>query len=65
MAKKIRNGTDVGWNFNQSAEYVLYPTELRSAKKIVMVFDDLLREEKTHVNHIMSEEDTAASIVSI
>ena len=41
------------------------PRELRSEKKNVKVFDDLLLEKQTHVNRIMSQEDTAMSIVSI
>ena len=65
MAKYIRDKSDVVCNFYQLAEDVLDPRELSSEKKILMVFDDLLLENKTHVNRIMSEEDKATLVVSI
>ena len=64
MAKEIRDKSDVVCNFCQSAEGVAVPKELSSEKKNLMVFDVLL-ENKTHVNRIMSEEDKVTSIVSI
>ena len=63
MAKEIRDKSDVVCNFYQSAEDVPDPRELSSEKKNLMVFDDLLLENKTHVNRIMSEEYTTMSIV--
>ena len=67
MAKEIRDKSDVECNFYQSAEDVPDPRELSSEKKNLMVFDVLekLEKQKTHVNRIMSEEETATSIVSI
>ena len=65
MAKEIRDKSDVVWNFYQLAENVPDPRELSSEKRNLMVFDDLLLENKTHVNRIMSEEDTATLVVSI
>ena len=59
MAKDIRDKSDVVCNFYQSAEDVPDPGELSSEKKNLMVFDDLLLKNKTPVNRIMSEEDTA------
>ena len=65
MAKEIRDKSDVECNFYQSAEDVPDPRELSSEKKNLMVFDDLLLENKIPVNRIMSEKDTATLIVSI
>ena len=65
MAKDIRDKSDVVCNFYQSAEDVPDPRELSSEKKNLMVFDDLLLENKIAINRIMSEEDTATLIVSI
>ena len=65
MAREIRVKSDIEYNFYQSAEDVPYPRELSSEKKNLIVFGDLLLENKTPVNRIMSEEDTATSIVSI
>ena len=65
MAKDIRDKFDVECKFYQSVEDVPDPREPCSEKKNLMVFDDLLLENKTHANRIMSEEDTATSIVSI
>ena len=65
MAKEIRYKSDVVCNFYQSAEDVPDPRELSSEKSNLMVFDDLLLENKTHVNRIVSEEDTATLIASI
>ena len=42
IAKEIRDKSDVVCNFYQSAEDVPDPIELRSEKKNLMVFDDLL-----------------------
>ena len=42
MAKDIRDKSDVECKFNESAEDVSDPRELSSAKKNLMVFDDLL-----------------------
>ena len=65
MAKEVRDKSDVVCNFYQSVEEVPDPRELSSEKRNLMVFYDLLHENKTHVNHIMSEEDAATLIVSI
>ena len=59
MAIEIRDKSDVVCNFYQSTEDVPNPRELSSEKKNVMV------KNKTPVNRIMSEEDTATLIVSI
>ena len=45
MAKDIRDKSDVVCTFYQSAEDVPDPRELRSEKKNLMVFDDLLLEK--------------------
>ena len=45
MAKEIRDKSDVECKFNQSAEDVSDPRELRSEKNNLMVFDDLLLEK--------------------
>ena len=45
MAKEIRDKSDVGCYFYQSAEDVPDPRELSSEKKNLMVFDDLLLEK--------------------
>ena len=63
--KFLHTLSDVVCNFYQSAEDVPDPRELSSEKKNLMVFDDLLLENKTPVNRIMSEEDTATFTVSI
>ena len=65
MAKYIRAKFDIVCNCYQSAEDVPDLRELSSEKKKLMVFDDLLLENKTPVNRIMSEEYTATLIVSI
>ena len=65
MATEIIDKSDVVCNFLQSAEDVPDPRELSSEKKNVMIFDDLLLQNKTHANRVMSEEDTATFIVSI
>ena len=65
MAKEIRHKSDVECNFYQSAEDVPDPRELGSDKRNLVIFDDLLLENKTRVNRIIPEEDTAALIVSI
>ena len=65
MAKEIGDKSDVECNFYQYAKDVPDLRELSSEKTNQMVFDDLLLEKQTHVNRIMSEEDTATSIVSI
>ena len=65
MAKEIRDKSYVVCNFYQSSEDVPDPRELSSENKNLMVFDDLLLENRTHVNRIMSEKDTATLIVSI
>ena len=65
IAKEITDKSDVECNFYQPAEDVPDPRELSSEKKNLMEFDDLLLEKQTHVNLIMSEEDTATSTVSI
>ena len=46
MAKEIRVKSHVVCNFYQSAEDVPDPIELSSAKKNLMVFDDLLLEQQ-------------------
>ena len=46
MAKEIRDKSDVECNFYQSAEDVPDPREVSSEKKNLMVFDDLLLENK-------------------
>ena len=65
MSKEIRDKYDVVCNFYQSAEDVPNHRELSSEKKNLMIFDDLLLENKIPVNRIMSGEDTATLIVSI
>ena len=65
MAKEFRDKYDVECKFYESAEDVPDPRELSSQKKNLMIFDDLLLENKTHVNRIMLEEDIATLIVSI
>ena len=65
MAKVIRHKSDDECKFYQSAEDVPDPRELSSEKKNLMVFDNLLLKNKTHVNRIMSEKDTATLIVFI
>ena len=65
MAKNIMGKSDVECKFYESADDVSDPRELSSGKKNLMVFDDLLLENKPRVNRIMSEEDTATSIVFI
>ena len=65
MEKEITDKSDVVCNFYQSAEDVPDPRELSSEKKNLVVFDDLLLEQQTPVNRIMSEKDTAELIVSI
>ena len=65
MAKEIRDKSDVQCNFYQSAEDVPDHRDLSSEKNNLMVFDDPLLEKQTHVNRIMSDEDTSTLIVSI
>ena len=65
MAKEIRDKSDVVCIFFQLAEDVLDPRELSSEKKNLMVFDNLLLENKIPVNRIILEEDTSTLIVSI
>ena len=66
MAKNIRGKSDVEYKFYESAEDVSDPRELSSGKKNLMIFDDLFYlKNKTRVSRIMSEEDTATSIVFI
>ena len=65
MAKAILDKSDVECKFDESAEDDCDPRELRSVKKILMVFDDLLLENKSHMNRIMLEDDIARLIVSI
>ena len=65
MAKEIRDKSDVVCNFYQWAEDVPDPRELSPEKKNLMVFDDLLLENKIAVNRIMSDEDRATLIASI
>ena len=54
MTKKIRDKSDVVCSFYQSAEDVADPRELSSEKKNLIFFDDLLLQNKTPVNLIMS-----------
>ena len=65
MAKDIKDKSDVECKFYESVEDVPDPTELSSEKKNLTVFDDLLLENKSHVNRIMLEKDIATLIVSI
>ena len=65
MAKEIRDKSDVVYNFYQAAEDVPDPRDLSSEKKNLMVFMISYSKNKTDVNRIMSEEDTATLIVSI
>ena len=53
MAKWIIDKSDIECKLYESAEDVPDPIELSSDKKNLMVFDDLLLENKTHVNRIM------------
>ena len=46
MAKEIRDKSDIECNFYQSAEDDPDPRELRSKKKNLMLFDDLLLEKE-------------------
>ena len=46
MAKEIRDKSDVGCNFYQSADDVPDPRELSSEKKNLMGYDDLLLEKQ-------------------
>ena len=57
MEKEIKDKSDVVCNFYQSAEDIPDPRELSSEKNNLMVFDDL--KDKTPVNRMMSEADTA------
>ena len=63
MAKNIRGKSVDERKFYESADDVPDPRELSSGKKNLMVFDDLLLQNKARVSRIMSEEDTATSIV--
>ena len=65
MAKKIRDKSDVVCNFYQLDEDGPDPRELSAVKKNLMVFDNLLLEKQNTGKRIMSEEDTATSIVAI
>ena len=65
ITKEIRDKSDVECNFYQLAEDVPDPRELSSEKKNLMIFDVCYLKNKTPVNRIMSEEDTATLIVSI
>ena len=65
MAKDIRDKCDVECKFYESTEDVPDPRQLSSQKKNLVVFDDLLLENKSHVHRIMLEEDIATLIVSI
>ena len=46
IAKEIRDKSDAECNFYQSAEDVPDPSEIRSEKKNLMVFSDLLLEKQ-------------------
>ena len=63
--KNIRGKSDVECKLYESADDVPDPRELSSGKKNLMVFDDLYLKNKTRMSRIMSEEDTATSIVFI
>ena len=65
MAKEIKDKSDVECTFYQSAEDVPDPREVSSEKKNLMYLMICYLKNKTHVNRIMSEEDTATLIVSI
>ena len=65
MAKDILDKSNVECKFYESAKDVSDPRELSSQKKNLMVFDDLLLVNKSHVNRIMSEKDIATLIVCI
>ena len=65
MAIDIIDKSDVECKFYESAADVPDPRELSSQKKNLMIFDDLLLDNKAHVNRIMLEEDIATLIVSI
>ena len=63
MAKNTRDKSDVECKFYESTDDVSDPRELNSGKKNLMIICYLKNE--TRVNRIMSEEDTATSIVFI
>ena len=65
MAKEIRVKSDVVCNFYQSAEDVPDPRELSSEKKNLWYLMISYLKNKTPVNRIMSEKDTATLIASI
>ena len=65
MAKEIRDKSDVDCNFYESAEDVPDPRELSSEEKNLWYLMICYLKNKTPVNRIMSEEDTATSIPSI
>ena len=65
MAKHIIGKSDVVYNFYQSAKDVPDPRELSPDKKIEWYLMICHLKNKTHVNRIMLEEDTATLIVSI
>ena len=65
MAKDTRDRSDVECTFYQSAKDVPDPRELSSEKKNQWHLMIYYLKNKTHVNRIMSEEDTATLIVSI
>ena len=65
MVKEIRDKSDFVCNFYQSAEDVTDPRELSSEKKNLMYLMICYLNNKTPVNRIMCEEDTATLIISI
>ena len=65
MAREVRDKSDVECNFYQSPEDVPDPRDRSSEKKNLMELMICYLKNKTPVNRIISEEDTATLIVSI
>ena len=65
MANEIRDNSDVECNFYQSVEDVPDPRNLSSENESNDIWWSVTWKTKKNWNRIMSEEDTATSIVSI
>ena len=59
IAKTQRNESDIECKFYESPSDVLYPKELSSNKKNLMVFDDLLLERQNKCEAYTPEVDIA------
>ena len=62
MVKEIKDKSDVECHFYQSAEDITNPRELSAEKKMQWYLMICYFKNKTRVNSIMSEEDTAMLI---